>query len=95
MPLRELRDHQLSSTTDSSTPREEKGEVVESSASGKHFTTFDSINGRTNRTNQKVHDYESTYNSCSPVHMITAKSFYTGSSLQNSLHRATADFSTS
>ncbi|CAI9776819.1 unnamed protein product [Fraxinus pennsylvanica] len=96
MQLRELRDQQLgvlskSSTTDARGPKEGKGEVLlKSSASGKHLTTFDSIIDRTNCTNQKVHDYEPTYNSCSPVHMITAKSFYTGSLLQNSLHRATS-----
>ncbi|KAL2530551.1 Serine/threonine-protein kinase WNK1 [Forsythia ovata] len=73
----------------SSTPKEETGEaVLKSFASGKHFTTLDSINGKTNCINQKVQDYESSYNSCSPVHMVTAKSFYTGSLLQNSLHRA-------
>ncbi|XP_022878813.1 probable serine/threonine-protein kinase WNK9 isoform X2 [Olea europaea var. sylvestris] len=90
MQLRELRDQQLrvlsnSSTSDSSTPKEEKCDVLKSFASRKHFSTFNSINGKTNRTNQKVHDCESAYNSCCPDHMIPAKSFYSGS-----IHRATS-----
>ncbi|CAI9762648.1 unnamed protein product [Fraxinus pennsylvanica] len=98
MQLRELRDQQLGvlsnySTSDSSTPKEEKGEgdvPLNSFAPGKQFTTFKSINGKTHRINQKVHGYESAYNSCCPDHTITAKSFYAGSLFQNSLQRATS-----
>lgn len=40
--------------------------------------------------NQMVYNYESAYNSCSPVHLVTAKSFYGGGLLPHSLHRATS-----
>lgn len=41
-------------------------------------------------TDPKVYNYESSYNSCSPVHLITAKSFYSSGLLPHSLHRATS-----
>lgn len=41
-------------------------------------------------TDPKVYNYEPSYNSCSPVHMITAKSFYSSGLLPHSLHRATS-----
>lgn len=39
------------------------------------------------RTNQAA---VTAYNTCSPEHIVTAKSFYTGALLPNSLHRATS-----
>ncbi|PIN02291.1 Serine/threonine protein kinase [Handroanthus impetiginosus] len=54
---------------------------------GKHFTTFPPIQ---NGTNRMVCSYESSYNSCSPVHLVTVKSFYSGALLPHSLHRATS-----
>ncbi|KAI3459387.1 hypothetical protein Pfo_016050 [Paulownia fortunei] len=59
-------------------------------ASGKHFTKVAPINSKKNGVNQRVNNYESAYNSCSPVHMATAKNFYSGPLLPHSLHRATS-----
>ncbi|KAL0457208.1 UNVERIFIED_CONTAM: Serine/threonine-protein kinase WNK1 [Sesamum latifolium] len=47
-------------------------------ASGKH------------NTNPKVYNYDPSYSSCSPMHLVTAKSFYSGALLPQSLHRATS-----
>ncbi|KAI3469571.1 hypothetical protein Pfo_026234 [Paulownia fortunei] len=63
---------------------------LKSFACGKHFTTFPPVNSEKNGTNQKVYNYEPSYNSCSPVHLVTAKSFYSGALLPHSLHRATS-----
>ncbi|KAK4405722.1 Serine/threonine-protein kinase WNK1 [Sesamum angolense] len=41
-------------------------------------------------TNPKVYNYDSSYSSCSPMHLVTAKSFYSGALLPQSLHRATS-----
>ncbi|CAA3031710.1 probable serine threonine- kinase WNK9 [Olea europaea subsp. europaea] len=56
----------------------------------KRSTSFFPADGENNCANQKVHSYESVYNSFSPVHMITAENFYTGTLLSHSLHRATS-----
>ncbi|KAL3648959.1 hypothetical protein CASFOL_005362 [Castilleja foliolosa] len=52
------------------------------------FTTFAHMNGKKLGDNRKVYNYESSYSSCSPVHLVTAKSFY--SMHPHSLHRATS-----
>ncbi|KAL0414537.1 UNVERIFIED_CONTAM: Serine/threonine-protein kinase WNK1 [Sesamum radiatum] len=41
-------------------------------------------------TNPKVYNYDPSYSSCSPMHLVTAKSFYSGALLPQSLHRATS-----
>ncbi|XP_075473567.1 putative serine/threonine-protein kinase WNK9 isoform X1 [Primulina tabacum] len=56
---------------------DEKSEVrLESFSSMKHAATFSST------ISERKHDYESAYSLCSPMHMVTAKSFY--------LHRASS-----
>ncbi|KAK6117162.1 hypothetical protein DH2020_049041 [Rehmannia glutinosa] len=55
-----------------------------------HFSEFAPIISEKSGTNRKVYDSESSYNSCSPVHLVTAKSFYSGALLPHSLHRATS-----
>ncbi|KAK6130290.1 hypothetical protein DH2020_035962 [Rehmannia glutinosa] len=63
---------------------------LKSFAFGKHFSEFAPIISEKSGTNRKVYGYESSYNSCSPVHLVTAKSFYSGALLPHSLHRATS-----
>ncbi|KAG8370203.1 hypothetical protein BUALT_Bualt14G0092700 [Buddleja alternifolia] len=83
MQLRELSDQRLGILSKSSNlDTVDKGdEDVKSNV--KHFTTCPPINCEKNGISEKVYSYESAYSSCNPVHMATAKSFY-------SLHRATS-----
>ncbi|KAL3626282.1 hypothetical protein CASFOL_029831 [Castilleja foliolosa] len=53
------------------------------------FTTFSLMNSEKNGDNRKVYNYESSYSSCSPVH-LTSKSYYSGAMHPHSLHRATS-----
>ncbi|KAG8373064.1 hypothetical protein BUALT_Bualt12G0131900 [Buddleja alternifolia] len=97
MQLREFRDRQLwKSSNFDPDKRECKNDEFEendnsgpkSFASGKHFMTFST---EKNSFVKRDYDYESAYNSCSPVHnMVTAKNFYSGGLLPHSLHRATS-----
>ncbi|KAH6821683.1 with no lysine kinase 1 [Perilla frutescens var. hirtella] len=91
MQLRELTDKQLESYSISSITKGDNDEIeLKSSSNGKHFTGFLPTASERNSTDPKVYNYESTYNSCSPVHLVTAKSFYSGGLLSHSLHRATS-----
>ncbi|GFP84029.1 serine/threonine-protein kinase wnk1 [Phtheirospermum japonicum] len=54
------------------------------------FTTFAPMNSEKIGDNRKVYNYESSYSSCNPVHLVTAKSFYSGAMHPRSLHRATS-----
>lgn len=71
-----------------------KGETDEydfdCSSNGKHFTLYPLTDSDRSTSDPKVYSYESVYNSCSPVHLVTAKSFYSGGLLSHSLHRATS-----
>ncbi|XP_042037958.1 probable serine/threonine-protein kinase WNK9 [Salvia splendens] len=57
---------------------------------GKHFNLFPLTDSDRSSSDTKVHSYESAYNSCSPVHFVTSKNFYSGGLLPHSLHRATS-----
>ncbi|XP_059632509.1 probable serine/threonine-protein kinase WNK9 isoform X2 [Cornus florida] len=75
-----------------STPSEEENSelLLKSFASGKHLTSYFPVNGEKKCVNQTIRDYESTYGSCSPEQMITAKSYYSGALLPHTLQRATS-----
>lgn len=98
MQLRELTDKQLGFVKDhhksqslSSMPKGERDEFdLEFSSNGKHFTRLSPTDSERNTSDAKAYNYESSYNSCSPVHFVTAKSFYNGGLLPNSLHRASS-----
>lgn len=80
---------QLSSV--SFTPREvQDGSLHQSLISDKHFPPYLPVDTRKKCANQMMGDQELAYRSCSPEHMITAKSYYTGALLPHSLHRATS-----
>ncbi|CAA0832944.1 Serine/threonine-protein kinase WNK1 [Striga hermonthica] len=53
-----------------------KMQVLELTENNSHFS-------------REVYSYELPYNSCSPVHLATTKSFYSGAMHPHSLHRAT------
>lgn len=95
MQLRELTDKQLGFVKDHhksqslSNITDELDLDLEFSSHGKHFTRFSPTDSERN-SDAKVYNYESSYNSCSPVHFVTAKSFYNGGLLPHSLHRATS-----
>ncbi|XP_042050451.1 probable serine/threonine-protein kinase WNK9 [Salvia splendens] len=61
-----------------------------SPSNGKQFTLFPLTESDRSTSDPKVYSYESAYNSCSPVHLVTAKSFYANGLLPHSLHRATS-----
>ncbi|KAK4482871.1 hypothetical protein RD792_010044 [Penstemon davidsonii] len=95
MQLREVKDEELrvvskSSDSDSENMGKKDELGLKFLANGKHFTTLPRINSEKNGIDQKVYNYESVYNSFSPVHMFTAKRFYSGDLLPHSLHRATS-----
>lgn len=72
----------------SRTPEGEKDDYEPKSfAYGKHFTTVAPMHSK---KNQNDDTFESLYDSCSPVHIGTAKNFYSGPLLPHSLHRATS-----
>nr|GMD87112.1 probable serine/threonine-protein kinase WNK9 [Ipomoea batatas] len=99
MQLRELRDHQLgvapkyltlnpddSNKSDKSPaipiPMNKAREIPpKSSSSRKQLTKY---------ALQEEKTYETAYSSCSPVHMVTAKSYYIGALLPQPLNRATS-----
>ncbi|XP_057771708.1 probable serine/threonine-protein kinase WNK9 isoform X2 [Salvia miltiorrhiza] len=94
--MRELTDKQLGAVRDRSrsyssiTKGETDGFDLDCSSNGKHFTLFPLTDSDRSSSDPKVYSYESAYNSCSPVHLVTAKSFYSGGLLPHSLHRATS-----
>lgn len=65
-------------------------EQMKSFASGKHFGSWSPVEPERKCGDQRVQNCEGAYGSCSPVNMVTAKSFYTGALLPQSLHRATS-----
>ncbi|KAL6581751.1 hypothetical protein OROMI_005765 [Orobanche minor] len=67
-----------------------KAKYKECTKENLRFTMFTPMNSERNGTNRKVCNYESGYSSCSPVHVVTAKSFYSGAMDRHSLHRATS-----
>ncbi|XP_009595956.1 probable serine/threonine-protein kinase WNK9 [Nicotiana tomentosiformis] len=74
-----------------STPSIEKDELLlRSFNSGKHFSSYLPIEIENECSNSKVRRYPLAFGSCSPEHMATAQSFYTGALLPQSLHRATS-----
>ncbi|KAL2508858.1 Serine/threonine-protein kinase WNK1 [Forsythia ovata] len=79
-----------SSTLNSNNKKDKSSLGSSMSKEEKHSTSFVPANEENNCANQKVHSYESAYNSFSPVHMISAKNFYAGTLLSHSLHRATS-----
>ncbi|KAG6435552.1 hypothetical protein SASPL_100426 [Salvia splendens] len=68
----------------------EESDIDYSLYKGKHFTLFPLTDSDRSSSDTKVASYESAYNSCSPVHLVTAKNFYSGGLLPHSLHRATS-----
>lgn len=74
--LRELTDKQLG--------------VVSESTSISKDEVAPTMNSERNGTDLKAYYESSSYGSCSPVHLFTAKSFYTGALLPHSLNRATS-----
>ncbi|XP_027164886.1 probable serine/threonine-protein kinase WNK9 isoform X1 [Coffea eugenioides] len=74
-----------------STPREvQDGSLHQSLISDKHFPPYLPVYTGKKCANQMLRDQELAYSSCSPEHMITAKSYYTGALLPHPLHRATS-----
>lgn len=74
-----------------STPSAEKDQLLlQSFTSGKHFSSDSPIEIENESSDSKVRRYPLAYGSCSPEHMVTAQSFYTGALLPHSLHRATS-----
>ncbi|KAL6532335.1 hypothetical protein OROGR_014305 [Orobanche gracilis] len=67
-----------------------KAKCKECTKENSGFTMFTPINSDKNGTNRKVCSYKSGYSSCSPMHLVTAKSFYSGAMDRHSLHRATS-----
>ncbi|KAJ9700350.1 hypothetical protein PVL29_005915 [Vitis rotundifolia] len=60
---------------------------------GKHFNSYfpvDTEKGWANLAYRRPHNREPVSESCSPDDMVTAKSFFTGTLLPQSLHRATS-----
>lgn len=106
MQLRELRDHQLGvapkyltlNPDDSNksdklsailTPMNKACEIPpKSSISRKKHTKYPLEEEK--KCDNSVKTYEAAYSSCSPVHMVTAKSYYTGALLPQPLNRATS-----
>lgn len=74
-----------------STPSVERDQLLlQSFTSGKHFSSDFPIEIDNGSSISKVRRYPLAYGSCSPEHMATAQSFYTGSLLPHSLHRASS-----
>ncbi|KAI5649147.1 hypothetical protein M9H77_35152 [Catharanthus roseus] len=81
---KEQRKDQFSSESTSS--REEKDGIEDHNSTLKDLP----FSAKVKYAKPMARRQEMTYSTCSPEHMVTAKSFYTGALLPNSLHRATS-----
>uniref|UniRef100_A0A5B7CD15 non-specific serine/threonine protein kinase n=1 Tax=Davidia involucrata TaxID=16924 RepID=A0A5B7CD15_DAVIN len=85
------KDNGFHMSPDSTPSKEERSNLLlKYFASGKHFTSYFPIDAEKKFANPRVQNYEASYGSCSPEEIVTAKSFYTGTLLPHSLHRATS-----
>ncbi|XP_057489131.1 probable serine/threonine-protein kinase WNK9 [Actinidia eriantha] len=76
---------------DSTPTKEVRNEfLMKSFSSGKQFTSYFPIDGEKKCKNRKANKSVSAHESCSPEEMFTAKSFYAGALVPQSLHRATS-----
>ncbi|KAK6122678.1 hypothetical protein DH2020_043577 [Rehmannia glutinosa] len=80
MQLRNLQDHQLGAVSKSSNSDSNDKECEKN-----NLSTVSSV-----PDDFEPKSFASAHNSCSPVHLGTAKDFYSGPLLPNSLHRATS-----
>ncbi|KAL8515215.1 hypothetical protein ACS0TY_014070 [Phlomoides rotata] len=90
--LRELTDKQLGVVSESTSIRKGDRDEVEarSPVNETRFAKYPTMNSERNGTDLKSYYESSSYGSCSPVHLVTANSFYSGALLPQSLHRATS-----
>ncbi|XP_057476945.1 probable serine/threonine-protein kinase WNK9 isoform X1 [Actinidia eriantha] len=76
---------------DSTPTKEARNEfLMKSFASGKHFSTYFAVDAEKKCENQRANKSISAHGSCRPEEMFTAKNFYTGALLPQSLHRASS-----
>lgn len=86
--LRDLTNKQLGVVSETTSRKDEIG--AQSCVNETDYAKNPMMNSERNGTDLKSLYESSSYGSCSPVHFITANSFYTGALLPQSLHRATS-----